>query len=273
MKAIFSLIGSKAFLVRKLISILPDHERYIEPFAGGARLFFAKEPSSIEILNDKNNCLVNLYRVIQNDEKRQRLIKLLNETPYSRSVFQRWKSEGIPQDDIEKAGRYFFLCKASFAGDVLKGGFACPSRSTTRNPAQTYQNSIDALEHIAKRLKGVTIECLDYKDCISRYDSESSLTYVDCPYYGSEHYYSKDSFSQEDHYRLAELLHGIKGKAMVSHYQNSLYDELYKGWNRCEYQSFKGSHKSEGEKKPKPRTKEVLYCNFQSVRTRSLFDG
>lgn len=268
MKAILSKMGGKAFLVNRLSSILPDHERYIEPFAGGARLFFAKEPSPIEILNDKDNSLVNLYRVIQNDEKRQRLIKLLNETPYSRSVFQRWKSEGIPQDEIEKAGRYFFLCKASFAGDALRGGFACPSRSTTRNPAQTYQNSIDALEHIAKRLKGVTIECMDYKDCISRYDSESSLFYLDCPYYGSEDYYG-NTFSQDDHYKLAEILHSIKGKVMVSHYQNSLYDELYRGWCRYEYESFKGSAKVVSGA-AKPKTQEVLYRNF-AVKQKSLF--
>ncbi len=36
-------------------------------------------------------------------------------------------------------------------------------------------------------------------------------------------------------------------------------------------QSFKGSHKSTGEEKP--RTQEVLYCNFESTRTRYLFDG
>src|SRR3989304_3689698 len=67
------------------------------------------------------------------------------------------------------------------------------------------------------------------------------------------------------------LLHGVKGYGMVSHYQNSLYDDLYKGWHRYEYQSFKGSHKSEGEEKPV--TVEVLYCNFEPVKTRGLFDA
>ena len=98
-----------------------------------------------------------------------------------------------------------------------------------------------------------------------------TLFYCDPPYWDSEHYYG-DSFSHEDHHRLSELLHGIKGQAMVSHYQNSLYDDLYKGWHRYEYQSFKGSHKADpGTEKPK--TVEVLYCNFEPVKTRGLFDA
>ncbi len=265
-------IGGKAYLSQWLCGFLPEHERYTEPFAGGAKLFFYKESSPIEILNDSDDSLVNLYRCIQNAEKRLRLIAFLNETPYARGVFQSWKyGDETILDDIEKAGRYFFLCKASFAGDALKGGFACPSRSTTRNPAMTYQNSIDALEHIAKRLKGVTIENLPYLESIKRYDSEDTLFYCDPPYLNGEHYYGKDSFGQDDHRGLAELLHDIKGKAMVSHYQNSLYDELYRGWHRYEYQSFKGSYKSEGEEKP--RTREVLYTNFEpAVKQRRLFN-
>ena len=86
----------------------------------------------------------------------------------------------------------------------------------------------------------------------------------------AEHYYG-NTFTLQDHYTLAGVLHDIKGKAMVTHYQNGLYDELYKGWNWYEYQSFKGSHKSEGEEKPK--TVEVLYCNFEPVKTRGLFDA
>ncbi|BBO17537.1 site-specific DNA methylase [Candidatus Brocadia pituitae] len=61
-------------------------------------------------------------------------------------------------------------------------------------------------------MRNVTIENLDYADCVKRYDSKDSLFCVDCPYYGSEYYYSKDSFSQDDHFKLSGLLHGIKGK-------------------------------------------------------------
>lgn len=264
-------MGGKAYLANWLSGFIPEHITYVEPFAGGARLLFAKKPSPVEVLNDTDNNLVNLYRCIQNPEKMVKLISFLNETPYARSVFQSWKyGDETTQDDVEKAGRYYFLCKASFGGDVKRGGFALPSKGTGRNPAMTYHKSINALEHISKRLQGVTLECLDYKDCISRYDSSKVVFFVDPPYLNSEHYYGMDSFSQEDHLALAELLSGIKAGAMITHYQNSLYDELYKGWHRFEYSSFKGSHKSTGESKPV--TREILYTNFE-VKQKSLFFG
>jgi len=269
-KSPISKIGGKACITRFLLEHIPGHTTYVEPFTGGAKLLFAKEPSPIEVLNDLDNKIVNLYRVIQNDEKRQKLIKLLNETPYSRSVFQSWK-HGETQDDIEKAGRYFFLCKASFAGDAERGGFGMPSKGTGRNPARTFRTAIDSLDIIADRLKNAVIECLDYADCIQRYDAEGTFYYADPPYLNTEHYYGKGCFTLEDHHKLAKLLHDIKGHVMVTHYQNSLYDDLYKGWQRYEYQSFKGSHKTEpGIEKPK--TVECLWVNFE-VKQKSLFSG
>lgn len=144
-------MGGKYYITGWLSGFIPGHRLYCEPFAGGAKLLFSKEPSVIEVLNDADDMLVNPYRCIQSSEKRQRLMNLLNETPYSRSVFLDWKfGEKVILDDIEKAARYFYLCKAAFAGDVKRGGFGTPSKGTKRNSAQTYQNSIDMLEHVAE---------------------------------------------------------------------------------------------------------------------------
>lgn len=265
-------MGGKAYLTNWLCGFIPEHVTYVEPFCGASHLLFAKPLSQVEILNDIDDNLVNLYKVIQNDEKRQKLINILNETPYSRSVFRSWKyGDKTTLDDIEKAVRYFYLSKASFAGDVSFGGFACPSRSTRRNPARTYQNSIDALEHIAKRLKGVTFECLDYQKCIGGYDSEQSLFYIDCPYHRHEVYYG-DTFTEKDHYKLSNILHSVRGKVMLSHYECDTYNELYSDWNKYTFQSFKGSHKSTGESKPK--TQECLFTNFEpQIKTQGLFNG
>jgi len=271
LKSGINRVGGKAYLSQWLCSFLPEHTLYCEPFAGGAKLFFAKKPSLVEILNDSDNNLVNLYRCMQNAEKRLKLISFLNETPYSRSVFQNWKyGDEMTLNDIEKAGRYFFLCKASFAGDVERGGFGIPSKGTGRNPARTFRTAIDSLDIIADRLKNAVIECLDYAECIQRYDSPESLFYCDPPYLNTEHYYG-NSFTEKDHYRLSELLHNVKGKVMLSHYQCDVYDRLYSGWNKFTFESFKGSHKAEpGTEKPK--TQEVLYCNFEpQIKTRSLF--
>ena len=214
-------MGGKYYLAGWLSRYIPEHVTYVEPFCGAGHLLFSKTPSPVEVLNDLDNNLVNLYRCIQNAEKRQKLINILNETPYSRSVFQNWRyGDEMTLNDIEKAGRYFFLCKASFAGDVERGGFGMPSKGTGRNPARTFRTAIDSLDIIADRLKNAVIECLDYADCIQRYDSPGSLFFCDPPYLSTEDYYGKGCFTLEDHRKLAELLHGIKGHVMVTHYHS-----------------------------------------------------
>lgn len=253
---------------------IPEHVCYVEPFCGAGHLLFSKAPSKVEVLNDTDNHLVNLLQVIRHPEKRQMLMKRLALMLYSRALWKkirtRWKQGNIPCKPVRAASEFFYLNRLTFSGDQKRGGFAMPS-VTGRNPAQSYFNAIDGFEGIAGRLRGVTIECLDYQECIRRYDSPNTLFYCDPPYFGSEHFFGKD-FNHKDHHVLAKLLHEVTGKAMVSHYANGLYDKLYKGWHRYEYSSFKGSHKSEGEKKPK--TIEVLYCNFKPTnQARSLLQG
>ena len=154
-------------------------------------------------------------------------------------------------------------------GDQLRGGFGAPS-VTGRNPVASFRNTIDGLNDVAERLRNVCIESLGYADCIGRYDSPETFFYCDPPYMDTEYYYT-GYFAPESHERLSELLHGIKGRVMVSHYADDLYDRLYQGWNRFEYRSFKGSHKAEPGRE-KPRTTEALYCNFQpQLKNRSLF--
>lgn len=268
-------MGGKSYLASWLSRYVANRVCYVEPFCGDGHLLFGKSQSSVEVLNDIDSHLITFFRVIQEPEKCKMLMKRLSFMPYSRVLWQdirsKWKDGDIPGDEIERTSQWFYLNRSCFSGDQKRGGFASPS-TTGRNPAQSYFNAIDCFEDIAGRLRDVTIECLDYADCIRRYDSPDTLFYCDPPYLNTEGYYGKGNFAYEDHRALARLLNGAKGKAMVSHYANELYDELYKDWYRFEYQSFKGSYKSEGEEKPK--TVEVLYCNFKPIgQTRSLFQG
>ena len=275
LKSPVNRLGGKHYLTSWLSRYVPGHVCYVEPFCGAGHLLFAKSPSPVEVLNDIDCHLTTFFRVIQNPETRPALVERLAFMPYSRTLWQeirtRWKQGAVPGDSVQSAAEWFYLNRSTFSGDQKRGGFAVPS-VTGRNPAQSYFNAIDGLEGIAGRLRGVTIECLDYQDCIRRYDSPDTLFYCDPPYLNTEGYYGKGNFNHEDHHALAKLLHDVKGKVMITHYQDALYDELYQGWRRFESSSFKGSHKSEGEEKPK--TAEVLYCNFKPAgQNRSLFQG
>ncbi len=263
-KSPINRIGGKHFLTGWLSRYIPGHTLYCEVFAGAGHLLFAKTPSPAEVINDIDGYLISFFQVVKDSEKRERLIQELGYTPYSRMIWQamrdNWKQGALPQDEITRVAQWYYLNRTCFAGDSETGGFAVPS-VTGRNPVQSFRNSIDSFDAIAGRLRNVCIENLDYAECLKRYDSSGTLFYIDCPYYGSKDYYG-NSFTEQDHHGLSELLQGIKGKAMVSHYANGLYDRLYQGWNRYEFESFKGSHKA-GQGAEKPKTLEVIYCNFE----------
>lgn len=273
LKSPVSRFGGKYYLTGWIAQYIPEHTLYCEAFCGAGHLLFSKTPSQVEVINDIDGHLITFFKVIKDHEKRQKLIEILEYMPYSRNLWEElrlhWKQGNIPSDPVAASAQWFYLNRSTFSGDQKRGGFAIPS-TTGRNPAQSFRTAIDTFEDIAGRLRSVTIECLSYQECIRRYDSGDTLFCCDPPYLNAEKYYGKDSFAQEDHRTLVELLSGVKGKVMLTHYSNELYDELYKGWNRYEYQSFKGSHKSTGEEKPK--IVEVLYCNFEP-RQRSLFDA
>jgi DNA adenine methylase len=268
-------MGGKYYLTGWLSEKIPEHVCYVEPFCGAGHLLFDKRHSAVEVLNDIDNHLVNFFRVIQVPEKRQALIDRLAFMPYSRSIWRevrtRWKQGDIPHDEIEQAAEWFYLNRTTFSGDQRLGGFACPS-ITGRNPAQSYFNAIDGLEAVAQRLRGVTLECLDFQEVIQRYDSPDTLFYCDPPYLDADKYY-RDYFSLEDHRKLSEILHSIQAKAMISHYECATYNELYMCWNKYIFRSFKGSSKSNtGQEKPK--IQEVLYTNFKPpLKNRSLFNA
>jgi len=269
-----SRMGGKYYLRNWLADMIPKHTLYCEPFCGAGHLLFSKTPSPVEVINDIDGCLIEFFKTIQHPEKRQILIDRLNYMPYSRALWldirTQWKQGDLPTNDIERVSQWFYLNRTCFSGDQKHGGFAVPS-VTGRNPIISFRNTVDSLNIVAKRLKNVCIENLPYQECIKRYQSEDTLVYADPPYWNAEKFYGKDCFTQDDHYKLAELLRNNKGKIMVSHYANPVYDGLYKGWNRYEYASFKGSHKA-APGTEKPVTVECLYANFEPIKTRGLFN-
>src|SRR5215467_12388858 len=118
MRGPLAYIGGKNRLARTLISLFPKHTTYVEPFAGGAQVFFHKQPSEVEVLNDLEFEIVNFFRVCQHHY--QELVRHLEYCLISRrwyDLFLSLKPEGLT--DIQRASRFFFLQKNSFGGLVL----------------------------------------------------------------------------------------------------------------------------------------------------------
>ena len=223
----------------KIVPLLPHHRCYVEPFAGGLAVLFTKgKPAgsrnrSIEVINDKSEDLINLYRVMQDRESFEELQHRLNYTLHSRLEHKRAREilKSDNDDQIDRAWAYFVAINGSFANH-LGAGFRF---STVRNESAKFsaKTNVDKLRAIHERLKFVQIECDDAIKVIERFDSSHTCFYCDPPYPGAEqgHY---GGYTMDDFLNLCETLNNIKGSFVLSNYPQEIPDY---GWDRFEFQA------------------------------------
>ena len=112
-----SYIGGKRPIANQLIALFPEHTTYVEAFAGGAQVFFHKQPSKVEVLNDLDGELVNFYRVCQHHY--EELIRYFRYMVRSREWFGILKAtDPRTLTDVQRAARHLYLLKNSFAALV-----------------------------------------------------------------------------------------------------------------------------------------------------------
>lgn len=203
-------IGGKNRLAARTIKLFPRHTAYVEPFAGGAQVLFRKKPSKVEVLNDLNHDIVTFYRVCQSHH--EELIRYLHYTVSSREWFELHRDTD-PRNltDVQRAARFLYLQKNAFGGHVVKQHFGYSSaKPPTFNPDRTPA----IIEAVHKRLARVLIESLPYEQILERYDSPTTLFYLDPPYWERKIY--RFNFKPEDFRQLADRLGRLKGKFFLS---------------------------------------------------------
>src|ERR1700719_1454300 len=203
-------IGGKNRLAKKIISLLPEHTTYVEPFAGGAQVLFHKPPSNVEVLNDLDFDVVNFFRVCQ--WHYEELIRYLRFCLVSRNLHElHVKTDPSTLTDIQRAGRFFYLQKNSFGGLVVKRKF---HYGVTQPSNYNLERLPEIIENAHKRLQRVQIESLPYEQVLEKYDRPSTVFYLDPPYWGVNLY--KFNFSPADFKALAARLTKLQGKFILS---------------------------------------------------------
>jgi DNA adenine methylase len=212
--------GGKCRLVSKLLPFVPDHQTYVEVFAGGAALFFAKDTSPIEVINDLDSGIVNFYRVLRDPGKFKRFQFLVSLTPFSREEHARCKATWADyEDEVERAHRWFVVNRMCYGG-VFDSGFG-KSVTAGRNGMATnvasYLSTIDRLPQIAARLLRVQLENQDFREIIEGYDRPETFFYLDPPYVLStrKNKAYRHEMTDDDHRELVEALLNIRGKAVL----------------------------------------------------------
>lgn len=251
MNSFISWIGGKKLLRKKVLEQFPAPEaynRYIEVFGGAGWVLFSRDKHApMEVFNDVNGELINLYRIVKHHPEalHQELEWLLMSREQFFDELNR-NTRGLT--DIQRAARFFCIIKESFGADCRSFGVR------TRD----MQKTIDYLKEVSGRLNKVVIENQDFERLIKTYDRPDALFYLDPPYYEAEKYYP-DRFNPEDHERLRKCLGNIKGKFVLSYNDCQQIRDLYEGYTIIEVdRSDNLVNKSESR-----RYKELIIKNFE----------
>jgi DNA adenine methylase len=247
-----SYIGGKNRLATKIISILPEHTTYVEPFAGGAQVLFHKPPSTVEVLNDLDFDIVNFFRVCQ--WHYEEFIRYLRFCLASRKLHElHAKSDPATLTDIQRAGRFFYLQKNSFGGLVLKQHF---HYGVIQPPNYNPERISEIIEQTHSRLARVQLECLPYQQILEKYDRPTTVFYMDPPYWRRRLY--RHNFTDRDFIDLEQRLSVIRGKFVVSLDDHPEVRKLFRSWYLLPIDLGYTAQRKVGKRFP-----ELLITNFE----------
>lgn len=217
-------IGGKRRLADRLIRLFPSHKCYCEPFAGAAAVFFAKPPADVEVLNDVNGELINLYRVVQHHL--EEFVRQFKWALSSRQVFK-WLQlqHTAPLTDIQRAARFYYLQVHAFGGKVESQSYGF---ATTTPPGINLLRIEEELSAAHLRLSNVYVENLDWRECIAKYDRPHTLFYMDPPYWDTEGY--GVPFAIDQYTAMAAALRELRGRAIVSVNDHPAMREAFEGF-------------------------------------------
>lgn len=203
-------IGGKRRLAKHILPLFPEHGCYVEPFCGAAALYFMKPPADVEVINDINGDLINLYRVVKHHL--EEFVRQFKWALSSRQIYE-WSKATPPEPltDIQRAARFYYLQKLSFGGKVEGRTFGT---ATTTPPRLNLLRLEEDLSAAHLRLSRTYVEHLEWSECVRRYDRPHTLFYMDPPYWGTEGYGVDFGLDQYD--RMAAIARSAKGKVIIS---------------------------------------------------------
>lgn len=174
-------MGSKRRVAQQILERMPEHTCYVELFAGSAAVLFARdEPAKVEVINDLDGELVNLFRVLKHH-----LVEFVQQFRWgitSRQMW-RWLDDTPPETltDIQRAARFYYLHRLGFGGKSVGRTFGY---SPTSPPRINFLRIEEALSDVHQRLAHVLVEQKPWQDCLRRYDRPTTFFFADPPYLG-----------------------------------------------------------------------------------------
>ena len=262
--------GGKWLLAPWIISLMPKHRVYVEPFGGAGSVLIRKDRSYAEIWNDLDGNVVNLFQVLRSD-RADELVRAVRLTPFASDEFKSAYEE--TDDPVERARRLIIRSFMGFGsnGHNRSTGFRSNSNRSGTTPAHDWVNYPDSLRKVVERLQGVVVLNREACEVMAGHDSPETLHYVDPPYVFETRSDTGRDYAHElsdtDHETLLDFLNSLRGMVMLSGYPCELYDTALSGWHRVTRKAL-----ADGAKE---RT-EVVWMNQSAVAAmaqQDMFSG
>lgn len=293
----FRYAGGKFYARKLILAHIPRHTAYIEPFAGGGSIFFAKPKVDFNQLNDIDGELVNVYQTIRdNSDELIYLLKKRPETesripndftqtaiygdplPATKELHGFFKNIFEPENNLEKAFRWFYLNRTSYSGIMntqnMYWGYGDKFSMQPKNWAQN-------INRTSQKLQAVEITNLDFEEVINN-APDGALLFIDPPYFNADQdKFYQHYFAKQDHFRLADCLRRNNERLQLFITYDNVPEirELYywmaefhdKEWNYC-IQRTDDQKNGTIRKGERYKGKELFILNYnsQQVLTKEL---
>lgn len=254
-KPVIKCPNSKNTICDWIISSFPENYQemiYLEPFCGDMSVLLNKENSQVEIVNDIDINIIQIYRALRDEPKE--LIRRLNLCKYCEDTFLKASKKKEFEDYLEHAVNELILRRMS-KGE-LKEKFALSNRLKDGQPTEiaSWISGLKELNDISERIKEIYMFNKPAIDIVKAFNFSNTLIYCDPPYL-HETKVTKTVYSSEmdtdSHIELSHILNNFNGKVVVSGLLSPLYNRLYKGWNI-----------EKKKNKDKDKKMEILWKNF-----------
>lgn len=271
MNKFFRWYGGKIRMLEKLEALIPEHQIYMEPFIGSGALALNHIRSPVEIINDLDGDIANLFRVMSDREKGNELIERLSHVAYDRTVFdaarEEQKNNFKGYNSIEKAVLTYIMISQSFnaaRSSFSKGGYA--------STELYHQDMLDNLPRVYERLEHVKIFNVDALDLLECYvDNEKVFAFLDPPYRHdlrgkNANKIYKCELSEMQQIRLLKIIRNAKAKILLCGYKAEKGIDLYDayllpyGW-KC--YKLMDVPKSAQNKATRDIATEYVWCNYE----------
>ena len=268
--------GGKRQIIDKLKKYLPeDFDTYYEPFVGGGALLFELSPQKA-VINDSNEELINVYKVLCNEEKFKKMCHTLNhyETSHSEEFYYEIRNKDRNKKsfnrlaDYTRAARTIYLNKACFNGLYRvnsKNEFNVPFGKKKKVNTYEGSNLITVSNYLT--MNDVKILCCDFEEAVKD-AKKGDFIYFDPPYDSDTstfNSYTETGFDKDEQRRLAKVYKELDQRGcyvMLSNHNTKLINELYKDYNIHVIEA-KRNINSDGKKRGK--VEEVIIINYKSI--------